>query len=163
LLRYLHYKVPFTQLSSTFNQAKMKASTSTIVIAATAATLFGQTQALPSRPSVHQRVARFAGGWCGVHVIQHQKPNPATDSYSLEATIFDADKNVIGGTGGPSGPTLTLASQLPFTLDIQTHNIDADPVSFQYAGQSWDSNDQSRCSVGAYDSGARQMDCGFSC
>jgi hypothetical protein len=40
--------------------------------------------------------------------------------------------------------------------------MDADPVTFAYGGQSWDSND-SRCSVGAYDRGTREMDCRWEC
>lgn len=105
----------------------------------------------------------YAPGWCGVHVIQHQKPDPSKDSYSLEAYINDNNENKIGGTDKAGGPSLSLTSKLPYTLEIHTGGVDADPVSFAYAGQSWDSNDSSRCKVGAYDSGARQMDCGFSC
>jgi hypothetical protein len=40
--------------------------------------------------------------------------------------------------------------------------VDADPVSFAYGGDVWTSEDE-RCSVGAYDSGKREMDCGFTC
>ena len=104
----------------------------------------------------------YASGWCGVHVIQYQKPDPSKDSYSLEASLNDANENQIGAIG-KVGPTISLTSKLPLTLETKTGAVDADPVSFAYGGQSWDSNDSGRCEVGAYDSGARQMDCGFTC
>lgn len=105
----------------------------------------------------------FAPGWCGVHVIQYQKPDPSKDDYSLEVThVNDANENKIGNSE-KGGPTASVTSKLPLTLAIKTGGVDADPVSFAYGDQSWDSNDGSRCSVGKYDSGKRQMDCGFSC
>lgn len=84
--------------------------------------------------------AGYAPGWCGLHVVQHQKPNPATDSYTLNVSLKDDNENEIGNAA--SGPTLSLGSKLPYTVEIQTHNVDADAVTFQYAGQSWDSNDR---------------------
>lgn len=105
----------------------------------------------------------YAPGWCGFHVTQYQKPDPSKDDYSLEASLNDANENKIGGTDGKVGPTLSLTSKLPLTLEIKTGGVDADPVSFAYGSQSWDSNDESRCSVGKYDSGKREMDCGFTC
>ncbi|OAL43988.1 hypothetical protein IQ07DRAFT_605502 [Pyrenochaeta sp. DS3sAY3a] len=104
----------------------------------------------------------YAPGWCGFHVTQFQKPDPSKDSYSLEVTLKDANENQIGGVGR-SGPSVSLASKLPLTLEIKTGGVDADPVSFAYGSQSWDSNDSSRCKVGAYDNGKREMDCGFTC
>lgn len=107
----------------------------------------------------------YAPGWCGVHVIQYQKPDPSTDSYSLEVSVRDANGVEIGSTNGKVGPTASVTSLLPLTFEVQTGGVDADPVSFQYADESWDSNNQDtyHCSVGAYDSGSRQMDCGFTC
>jgi hypothetical protein len=105
----------------------------------------------------------YSPGWCGVHVIQYQKPDPSKDSYSLEVTTLnDANENSIGSfTKG--GPTASVTSKLPLTLEIKTGGVDADPVSFAYGDQSWNSNDKARCSVGKYDNGKRQMDCGFTC
>ncbi|CAO2652646.1 Nn.00g009290.m01.CDS01 [Neocucurbitaria sp. VM-36] len=104
----------------------------------------------------------YRPGWCGVHVIQYQKPDPSKDSYSLEASLNDANENQIGSIG-KVGPTISLTSKLPLTLEIKTGGVDADPVSFAYGSQSWDSNDKARCSVGSYDNGKREMDCGFTC
>ncbi|KAF1844428.1 uncharacterized protein K460DRAFT_290108 [Cucurbitaria berberidis CBS 394.84] len=103
----------------------------------------------------------FAPGQCGVHVKQYQKPDASKDSYSLEVYVNDANENKIGEVG-KSGPNVSLASKLPLTLEVKTGGIDKDPVSFAYGGDSWTSDDK-RCKVGSYDSGARQMDCGFTC
>lgn len=105
----------------------------------------------------------YRPGWCGLHVIQYQKPDPSKDSYSLEIThLNDANENKIGGVG-KSGPKVSLGSKLPLTVEVSTGAVDADPVYFAYGSQSWDSNDKGRCSVGAYDNGKREMDCGFTC
>lgn len=104
----------------------------------------------------------YAPGQCGIHVIQYQKPDPAKDSYALEIThLNDNNEAKIGGTE-KVGPSVSLTSKLPWTVEIKTGGVDADPVSFAYGGDAWDSND-SRCSVGAYDNGKREMDCGFTC
>ncbi|KAF2681924.1 hypothetical protein K458DRAFT_342944 [Lentithecium fluviatile CBS 122367] len=88
----------------------------------------------------------YAPGWCGVHVKHYQKPDPSKDQYALEVSINDANEG-----------------KLPWTLIVNTGAVDADPVQFAYGGQTWDSNDKNRCSVGAYDNNERQMDCGFTC
>ena len=74
-----------------------------------------------------------------------------------------SDTDNIGGTIGKAGPKVDFGSKLPITLGIYTGAVDADPVKFAYDKQNWDSNDKSRCSVGAYDNGKREMDCGFTC
>ena len=62
---------------------------------------------------------------------------------------------------GRTGETINQASQLPYVLLITAGAVDADPVSFEYAGKNWDT--KNGCSAGAYDSGSRQIDCGFNC
>lgn len=97
-----------------------------------------------------------------MHVTQYQKPDPSKDAYSLEvAHINDANENSIGNFA-KGGPTASVTSKLPWTLEIKTGGVDADPVTFAYGGDSW-SSDTARCSVGAYDNGKREMDCGFTC
>jgi hypothetical protein len=61
----------------------------------------------------------------------------------------------------PGGQGVDVDSALPLVLVVTAENIDSDPVKFAYGAQSWDSNSQ--CSVGGYDSGKREMDCGFTC
>ena len=34
----------------------------------------------------------YAPGWCGVHVVQYQKPDPSKDQYALEFVIKDANE-----------------------------------------------------------------------
>jgi hypothetical protein len=95
-------------------------------------------------------------------VTQYQKPDPSKDGYSLEvARINDANENSIGSLP-KGGPTASVTSKLPLTLEIKTGGVDDDPVTFAYGGDSWSSND-ARCSVGSYDNGKREIDCGFSC
>lgn len=106
----------------------------------------------------------YAPGWCTTHVVQYQKPDPATDPYTLDVSLFDGAGTPIGAITGAISST-ALTSLLPYTFDVGTENVDSDPVTFAYAGDSWDSNDSTnhQCSVGAYDSGSRQIDCGFTC
>lgn len=97
-------------------------------------------------------------------MTQHQKPNPATDQYTFDITVKDAVGAVIGGSAGQvgfPGQAISQFSQLPYVLLVTAGGVDQDPVSFAYAGAHWDS--YNGCSTGGYDSGSRQMDCGFAC
>lgn len=109
----------------------------------------------------------FVPGWCGLHVIQYQKPDPAVDNYSLDVEIFDSKGNSIGKVeyaDAPAGVGVGVTSALPYVLIVTAQNIDDDAVLFAYADQNWGSNDQDHhCNFGAYDSGSRQGDCGFTC
>ncbi|EAT77200.2 hypothetical protein SNOG_15535 [Parastagonospora nodorum SN15] len=100
----------------------------------------------------------FAPGWCGIHVVQYQKPNPAKDSYSLEVTRVNDIPPFVRRLFFPGWAYCKCHQQA-----VKTGAVDADPVRFAYGGQSWDSNDKARCSVGKYDNGKRQLDCGFTC
>lgn len=108
--------------------------------------------------------AAYRAGYCGVHVTQYQKANPAVDSYALDITIYDANQAVVGLTGGPwpSANGVNLYSQLPWALGVYTGAVDEDPVYFAYADQSWNSFYE-QCTFGLYDGGQRSMDCGFFC
>lgn len=83
--------------------------------------------------------AGYAPGWCGVHITQHQKPDPSKDSYAMDVTLKDNNEVQIGGAS--SGPTMSLGSKLPLTVEIQTLAVDADPIRIQYGDQSFDTND----------------------
>ena len=64
----------------------------------------------------------------------------------------------------PSGQGVGVTSALPLVLIVTAQNVDDDAVLFAYGDQSWGSNDQPhQCNFGAYDSGKREGDCGFSC
>jgi hypothetical protein len=108
-------------------------------------------------------------GWCGVHVRQHQKNEGATSDnptcdYELEISVFDAKQNSIGSSGkvdAPAGQHITVSGSFPFTFHVVTKQVDSDALMFNYGTQAWDSDHG--CSVGGYDSGHRDMDCGFNC
>ena len=114
---------------------------------------------------------RYVTGWCGLHVTQYQKnEGPAgsdggTSEYRLDLTIFDAVQDPIGGVSKlsvPGGVFTGIDSQLPDVLEVLVGGADAQPVRFQYNGQAWTSAD-GQCSTGDYDSGSRNIDCGFNC
>ena len=111
---------------------------------------------------------RYAGGWCGLHVTQHQKNEPDNQSpnYKLDIHIYDAAQHEIGsviGADAPEGKGVGITSQLPYVLILTTGAVDSDPVTFDYAGAHWTSSDGSHCGFGSYDSGKREGDCGFAC
>lgn len=107
--------------------------------------------------------SRYKVGWCGIHVTQYQKPDPSKDSYSLEITLYDGQQNNIGASG-KVGPKHSLTSLLPYTVEVSTsaRGWDTDPVSFAYADQIWTSENE-QCTQGGYESGNRDIDCGFNC
>ena len=124
----------------------------------------------PADSSTHL-AKRYAPGWCGVHVTQYQKNKGASNSpsgnseYRLDVALKDALQDAVGGVtllSLPGGTFSDIDSQLPNAFGVEVGAIDTEPVRFQYAGQAWDSN-SAQCSVGGYDSGSRQMDCGFTC
>ena len=114
---------------------------------------------------------RYASGWCGVHVTQYQKnEGPSSSSsgnseYRLDVTLKDALQDVVGGVtllSLPGGIFSGIDSQLPAVFEVEVGANDDEPVQFQYAGQAWASSG-SQCGVGSFDSGSRQIDCGFNC
>ncbi|KZP10305.1 hypothetical protein FIBSPDRAFT_872804 [Athelia psychrophila] len=137
---------------------------STILV--TALALLTPALAAPTDAAAPIVSKRYVPGNCGVHVRQYQRhegnENP-TGNYLFGVTIYDGAQHQIGaGTQYiPSGRTGDFDSQLPRVLLINALYVDSDPVTFAYNGDTWSSN--SRCSVGGYDSGHRDMDCGFSC
>ena len=101
-------------------------------------------------------------GWCGVHVTQFQlNENGVGGTYLFSASLKDPNGMIIGSLNRAPTPG-DITSSLPYVVILTAGNQDSDPVEFQYAGQRWLS-DSPQCSVGAYDSGSRNMDCGFSC
>ncbi|KAL8855843.1 MAG: hypothetical protein Q9178_007527 [Gyalolechia marmorata] len=118
--------------------------------------------------------AGYAGGWCGIHVVQYQKKkpkgNPVTDPnarYHMDVTIFDSNQDNIGevlGADPLAGEPIEITSKLPHVMLVTTQKVDADPVLFAYSDQSWAYADVAhQCNFGQYDSGKREGDCGFSC
>ena len=124
----------------------------------------------PTEISTHL-AKRYASGRCNAHVTQFQKnegpsnPGSGNSEYRLDVTLEDALQDVIGGVtllSLPGGTFSGFDSQLPDVFEVEVGANDAEPVEFKYGAQAWSSND-AQCSVGDYDSGSRQMDCGFNC
>ena len=74
-------------------------------------------------------------------VVQYQKNEGPGDTsvYRFDVTVKDAYQNGIGEANTvPSPATMDGSnSQLPSPLTITAGNVDSDPVSYAYAGQSW--------------------------
>lgn len=123
----------------------------------------------PNNASAPPPSQPYTPGWCGVHVTQYQKSNPSDPNshYKLDITIKDGAQVQIGsvlGADAPAEVAVDVGSALPYVLEVIAQNGDDDAVLFRYGDQSWGSNDQAHhCDFGAYDSGNRNGDCGFSC
>jgi hypothetical protein len=109
-------------------------------------------------------------GWCGMHVVQYQKPYPNDPNsvYSFDLQIQDANGNEIGKSGDrlfiKGGEAKGMSSKLPFQVSIKPGAVDDDALWFYYGDQAFTSNDQEHhCNFGAYDNGSRRGDCGFTC
>lgn len=91
--------------------------------------------------------------------------NLANSNYRLTIQLKDANGELVGEVDyfdAPGGQGVGVNSALPWVFIATTGAVDDDAISFAYADQFWDSN-SGQCSVGGYDSGSRQMDCGFTC
>ncbi|KAI0157968.1 hypothetical protein GGR52DRAFT_576938 [Hypoxylon sp. FL1284] len=123
------------------------------------AALFGLSSAAPTIEK------RYASGQCGIHVTQFQKnEHNVGPKYRFNVLIKDANGYIIGGTSYQqvaNGASIDITSQLPHPLVLTAGSTDQDPVRFGYNGQHWSSNHG--CSLGKYDGGNRDMDCGFHC
>ena len=110
---------------------------------------------------------RYVSGSCGVHITQYQKnecPGPSTAEYRLTITLKDGVGAVQGGvdqTPVADFTPLNVDSGLPAVFIATVGAVDSDPIKMAFNGQVWDSSSQ--CSVGGYDNGNRNMDCGFRC
>ncbi|RYP81686.1 hypothetical protein DL769_001918 [Monosporascus sp. CRB-8-3] len=108
---------------------------------------------------------RYVPGACGIHVTQYQKNQGGVGSeYKFTVTIKDAVDDIIGGIRDQAiadFQSTTVFSELPHSLVITVGSVDDDPVRFAYAGHIFSSS--TGCSIGGYENGNREMDCGFTC
>ena len=91
--------------------------------------------------------------------------NKGTSDYRFTILLKDDNQELVGEVDyydAPDGQGVDVDSELPDVFIATAGSKDNDPVKFAYGSQSWDS-DSGQCSVGKYDSGSRQMDCGFTC
>lgn len=62
----------------------------------------------------------------------------------------------------PTAVPVEAKTALQYSVFVIAGQVDSDPVSFRFGPDSWDSN-AGLCSVGGYENGQREMDCGFAC
>lgn len=104
--------------------------------------------------------------WLNLEPLQHQRPDPAADPFTLDVSIVDASKAPIGGTestaDAPKGEEVVITTKLADGFKVTAGDLDDAPLVFTVGGATFDSN-SAQCSVGSYDNGKRDMDCGFPC
>ncbi|KAI4116552.1 MAG: hypothetical protein LQ338_007691 [Usnochroma carphineum] len=123
----------------------------------------------------------YSPGWCGIHVKQYQKNEPGfcstcnSPDYILSVCVYDGKQVLLNQFPGsdpsscavfvaPNGGSQPIDTALPYLLYVSAGAVDDDPIKFSYGDQEWDSNNQEHHSnFGAYDSGSRNGDSGFSC
>ncbi|CAF9915980.1 MAG: hypothetical protein HETSPECPRED_002700 [Heterodermia speciosa] len=111
----------------------------------------------------------YKPGWCTYHVQQYKhNENGFGNTYGFTVIIYVADKAPIGQISKQAVPddgsnTLNMDSNLPYVLEIHAPGPDDAAVTFNYGADAWSSDDSSHCTLGAYDSGSRNGDCGFTC
>ena len=110
----------------------------------------------------------YRPGWCVMHVTQFQRnENGIGDQFAFDVIMTDADTKAIGQIDkqpvDPMTHSIGMDSNLPAVMIITADGGDDDPIKFAYNGESFDSNDATHCQMGAYDSGSRQGNCGFTC
>lgn len=109
---------------------------------------------------------------CGVHIIQSRNESPpsvgpSTPLWSLDITLLDDNRVPVGtlGIDAEGGSSVDVTGALPYVFILQpgAHgNGDDDPIDLKYGDWS-EQTKAPACSVGKYDGGKRQMDCGFRC
>lgn len=111
--------------------------------------------AIPAEDVAPSRLVKR--GRCGIHVTQYQS------APSVAVIVKNSDNGAqigqIGRTKFNNG-YVNVFSQLRYSIVI--HLVGGGELNFAYAADSWSTTD-GRCSVGRYDYGVRQMDCGFAC
>lgn len=99
----------------------------------------------PADPDASSTTSAPTSGWCGIHVTQYQKPNPATDNQKVDVSIYDDNGALIGkvvGADAPAGVRVYVISTLPNVLDVTVGQVDDDVVLFNYGTGAWGSNDK---------------------
>lgn len=124
-----------------------------------------ETAALPKAAIPVEK--RFASGQCGAHIVQYQKNEGPGDQsqYRLQINLYDAghaEAGDIAPTDATPDAPVDVDGPLPYVFEATVGFVDSDPIQFHYGGQFWESTG-AQCSMGKYDSGSRNGDCGFSC
>ncbi len=124
----------------------------------------------PTGPPPPPPPPKYATGNCRVHITQYQKhegdENP-TGTYNIAAVIFDAKDHPIAELGQVPAPQEKWVEVLglQYKFLITANATDDQSLVCNYHGLNF-TMDGSTCgdkNIGAYDSGNRNMDCGFKC
>jgi len=86
--------------------------------------------------------------------------------YLLELTLKDGNTNDSATSGlipAPQFVPIQVDGYLNAPVLVTTDATDEKPLKFQYAGDEWFSDNETRCQVGDYDSGERNMNCNLAC
>ncbi|KAL2209704.1 hypothetical protein CC79DRAFT_1332820 [Sarocladium strictum] len=102
------------------------------------------------------------------HITQWQmnsEEHGTGGAYEIDLIVYDGNGMFISGfnrgkaSGSPGSLKLTA---LPSTLTMDFTGLDDDPIKMNYDGESWECPGDN-CKMGAYDSGKREGDFGFTC
>lgn len=125
--------------------------------------------ASPAPPAVPS----YAHGSCTLHIRQYQKhranKNPS-DTYNIEAFIYDSTHHIIdisnsGQLPAPEGKPIKVYG-LADVVSITAQSVDSDPLTVEYQGATWKTNDKKdngkkKCSTEAFENGIRDLECGL--
>ena len=118
--------------------------------------------AAPAPPTI-----TYAKGKCKMHIKQYQKHDGEneTGDYQIDAVIYDAKKKALqdSGTIPAPGGTPVEVYGLVDTVTLTAGNVDDDPFTVSYQGDTWKTNDKGKCKVGKYKKGTRSLDCPLIC
>ena len=115
--------------------------------------------ATPAPPTV-----TYAKGMCTMHIKQYQKHENReneTGDYQVDVVIPDAKNKALQDSGmvpAPGGKPVEVYG-LSDTVTLTAGDIDDDPFTVNYQGDTWKTNDKGKCEVGKYKKGRRSLDC----
>lgn len=119
--------------------------------------------ATPTSPA-----ADYPRGMCSVHIVQFQKHEDGqneTGDYQINAVMYDGKGKAFWDNGkipAPGGKPVELYG-LVDTVTLTAGNIDDDPFTVNYQGDTWKTNDKGKCKVSGYGNGRRYFECPLVC
>lgn len=103
-----------------------------------------------------------------MHIKQYQKHENGeneTGDYQVDVVISDAKNKALQDNGmvpAPGGKPVEVYGLFD-TVTLTAGNIDDDPFTVNYQGDTWKTNDKGKCKVGKYKKGKRSLDCPLIC
>ncbi len=112
--------------------------------------------------------ADYARGKCTMHIKQYQKHEDGeneTGDYQIDVVIYDAKNKALKDNGkvpAPGGQPVEVYG-LVDTVTLTAGNIDNDPFTVNYQGDTWKTSDKGKCKVSKPVKGSRFLDCPLIC